>query len=266
MRARRLLATVAVAVGALLMAGCAAPVERPPAFDLFSSPQQAWDRLPSQPTLWQPVLSGTTRMLGEVDGYTYYLGLSSSTLDGPYCVAVTDITGAMVMFHCGNGTFGAEIEGHVGFMFSAEPQEVSHGLGWMRLNPHFQVSRPKYRLGMPLPTIFDREQEVRDLLADDSHSRDFVVPESTRALGEYMGYRFFAARSSHSDAQFCVILAYLDGQEISSMCGGGILGYEGGQGEPNFEFSPVGFPPDMSRPGWFLLGDHLFLEDPFAKP
>jgi hypothetical protein len=266
MRARRLLATVALAVGALLMSGCAAPVERPPVFDLLSSPQQASDRLPGQPTLWQPVLSGTTRLLGEVEGYAFYLGLSRSIVDGPYCLVVTDVTGAMVVFHCGNDTFTADVEGHVGFMFSPEPQEVSNGLGWVQLNPHLQVSRPTYRLGMPLPAIFDREQQVWDLLADDSPSRDSVVPESTRVLGEYMGYRFFAARSSHSDVHFCVILTYVDGQEISSMCGGGILGWEGGPGEPLFEFSPAGFPPDISRPGWFLLGDHLFLEDPFAKP
>ncbi len=187
-------------------------------------------------------------------------------LDQPYCVAVTDVTGALTTFACGSDTVAAEMQQGPGFVFTVEPQAASNGLGWLQLNPHFQVSRPKYRLGMPQPAIFDREQGVWDLLADDSPSLDHVVPESTRMLGEFMGYRFFAARSSHSAAQFCVILAYVDGQEISSMCGGGILGYEGGQGEPNFEFSPAGFPPDISRPGWFLLGDHLFIEDPFAKP
>ncbi|WP_168628069.1 hypothetical protein [Cryobacterium sp. BB307] len=69
MRARRLLATVTIAVGALLVTGCVAPMERPPVFDLFSGEQRTVDRLPHALVTWVSLLQGTSRMLGEVEGY-----------------------------------------------------------------------------------------------------------------------------------------------------------------------------------------------------
>lgn len=261
MRARRLFATVALAVGSLLMSGCAAPIERSPVFDLFRGEQQPADRLPSELDTWSNVLHGTSRLLGSVEGYRYYVVLQSLSFEQPFCVAVTDVVGALTMFSCGSDTITVEMQQGPGFVFTEEPQEVSHGPAWLLLNPHFQVSTPPYYTEMPYIPIFDTEQDVGDLLAEDAWALDVVVPESTRYLGEYAGTRFYLGRSSQPDAHFCVMMAFPEDRQPMWACGGPAFGLTGPDGQPTVEFLAVGYPPDHNRPGWTQVGDHLLVQD-----
>ncbi len=266
MRARRLLATVAVAVGALLMAGCAAPVERPPVFDLLRGQQQPMDRLPDETAGWTGVIHGTSRLLGSVEGYRYYLALSAMSFDRPYCVAVADVVGRLQMFTCGRDTISADIYQGPSVVFTEEPQEGLLGPNWVMVNRHLQVSAPPYYAEMPYIPILDTEQGADDLLGEDAWALDVVVPESTRFLGEYAGTRFFLGRSSQPDVHLCVMMAFPENRQPMWACGGPAFGLTGPDGEPTVEFLAVGYPPDHNRPGWTQVSDHLLVQDAPDKP
>lgn len=266
MRARRLIGGLALAVCALLLAGCSVPAGTPPpAYELFTGEQRKFDRLPDgSPALWS-VFPGTTRSLGELDGVKFFVGLSARDPWNPFCIIVSG--GPDDAVHCGSNWIGAVYLRDLRFGFDANARDSVATENWFQLAPHLVVELeapiPPEVIEIPLLAL---DQQEQDLLASDSVALEMVIPETTRLAGELGGYRFFLARSRWVQGHFCVVAAPANGPD-ALLCGGGEIRSNGhGSNHPPLVFSPEGFPPQLSWQGWSHVGDHLMVEDRFAKP
>jgi hypothetical protein len=263
MRARGWSAGAALLASGLLLTGCTVPAGEPlPIYDLFTVGQQReTDRLsPHSPALWS-VHPATTRSLGEVEGFEFFVALSARDPWNPFCIVVSgDLDDAV---HCGQETFEAEYSGDFRFQFDAGGSAtILTGEAAWQFGPYLavEVAAPSPPEIIEIP-LFALEQEAHDLLPEGASSRTSVKLETTRLYGEHDGRQYFVARPMDTDALVCVVVTAED-QELMSACGDEFtmvsLEDTGNIGS-GFRFSYTG--RTYPETGWVALGDHLSVRD-----
>ena len=250
----------------VLVAGCSLVAERehpsPPIFELFAVEQQPYDRLPAGVLVSALVALDSTRSLGSVGKYEFFVGLGRAGFR--YCVVVTDVYGVLAAVQCGGESFGGDIADGVAFRFgSTAASAVPGAVGNFGLGDHLSVGLPGDNasdfaavvelIGQP-PTSADR-------LPDGVVNDGFLVDGRVRLLGVDGDRRFHLGLTEWPAAPMCLFETKGDRSTTTSRgtCGGRdiVLSRIGSQ---TAHFSAVGFDGETPE-GWHQVSPLLRVKD-----
>ncbi|MBX3093004.1 MAG: hypothetical protein KF680_00455 [Cryobacterium sp.] len=207
--ARAVLAAAVVGL-CVLVAGCTVGEERasprPPVFDLLERKQEVYDRLPPGSPALLAVFADSSRSIGAMGMYEFFLarGLTAS-----YCVIAVDIYDVQVGQACGGGVFDGELAEGIRFAFGEFfAGSVPGTQSYMQFSAQFSISidEPAPRSYPALEEILARPQTPSDIPPGVDLEGGWVYPESFRLLANDRRSVYHVARVQGSRSGVCIAL------------------------------------------------------------